>query len=180
MTEDRVYMTILFDHYGALLTERQQKLMALRYNDDLSLSEIAEVSGGTRQSVWDTLRRADAIAREDIINIIVTIISEESICVTYVTNEDRSPTCIPPTSPASFITIRPPIQRTATVVRFMHMVMTGCIPIIILYAAVPARRSAPFARRNFSSSCASRTKLFTTRTFVTLSSTVEFSASIRS
>ena len=30
MTEDRVYMTILFDHYGALLTERQQKLMALR------------------------------------------------------------------------------------------------------------------------------------------------------
>ncbi|MCI5754357.1 MAG: DNA-binding protein [Clostridiales bacterium] len=64
MTEDRVYMTILFDHYGALLTERQQKLMALRYNDDLSLSEIAEVSGGTRQSVWDTLRRAEAVLQD--------------------------------------------------------------------------------------------------------------------
>ncbi len=58
-------------------------------------------------------------------NIIVTIISDESICVTYVTNDERSPTCIPPTVPASRITMRPPIQRTATVVRFMHIVMTG-------------------------------------------------------
>ena len=64
MTEDHVYMTMLFDHYGALLTERQQRLMALRYNDDLSLSEIAEVSGGTRQSVWDTLRRAETILQD--------------------------------------------------------------------------------------------------------------------
>jgi predicted DNA-binding protein YlxM (UPF0122 family) len=53
-------MTILFDLYGALLTERQRELMALRYDDDLSLSEIASLSGGTRQSVWDTLRRSEA------------------------------------------------------------------------------------------------------------------------
>ena len=39
-------MTLLFDYYGDLLTERQRSCVDMRYNQDLSLSEIAEELGG--------------------------------------------------------------------------------------------------------------------------------------
>lgn len=64
LTDERLYLTLLFDLYGRLLTDRQQELMVLRYYDDLSLSEIADLSGGSRQGVWDTLRRAEAVLME--------------------------------------------------------------------------------------------------------------------
>ena len=64
MTDGRLMRSMLLDFYGELLTERQRECYDLHYNDDLSLSEIAEVSGGTRQSVWDTLRRAEAVLQD--------------------------------------------------------------------------------------------------------------------
>ena len=54
-------MTLLFDYYGDLLTERQR--VDMRYNQDLSLSEIAEELGVSRQGVYDNLSRAEALLR---------------------------------------------------------------------------------------------------------------------
>ena len=44
-------MTMLFDFYGELLTERQKEFFDLYYNEDLSLAEIAENAGISRQGV---------------------------------------------------------------------------------------------------------------------------------
>ncbi len=52
-------MSILFDFYGDMLTDKQRELFDLYYNEDLSLSEIAENSGITRQAVRDSIKRAE-------------------------------------------------------------------------------------------------------------------------
>ena len=50
---------ILYDFYGALLTEHQQRICEAYIYDDLSLSEIAESEGISRQAVHDTLKNCD-------------------------------------------------------------------------------------------------------------------------
>ena len=57
-------MTMLFDFYGDILTERQRELFDLYYNEDLSLSEIAENCGISRQGVRDVIVRAEAAMTE--------------------------------------------------------------------------------------------------------------------
>ena len=52
--------SMLLDFYGELLTEKQRECYDLHYNEDLSLSEIAEQCGISRQGVWDNIRRAEA------------------------------------------------------------------------------------------------------------------------
>lgn len=52
-------MTMLYDFYGELLTERQREFYDLYYNEDLSLGEIAENYGITRQGVRDVIQRAE-------------------------------------------------------------------------------------------------------------------------
>lgn len=64
MPDETVWRTMLFDFYGELLTEKQREYFDLHYNSDLSLAEIAESSGISRQGVWDIIRRAEAILRE--------------------------------------------------------------------------------------------------------------------
>ena len=54
-------MAMLFDFYGELLTERQKEFFDLYYNEDLSLAEIAENSGISRQGVRDVIVRAENI-----------------------------------------------------------------------------------------------------------------------
>ena len=56
----QLHISDLLDIYGSLLTEKQQRLLEYYYNDDLSLAEIAENEGITRQAVRDTLKRAAA------------------------------------------------------------------------------------------------------------------------
>ena len=52
-------MTMLFYFYGELLTDRQKEFYDLYYNEDLSLSEIAENYGISRQGVRDVIVRAE-------------------------------------------------------------------------------------------------------------------------
>ena len=54
-------MALLYDFYGDVLTPRQKEFYDLYYNEDLSLAEIAENNGITRQVVWDVIVRAEAI-----------------------------------------------------------------------------------------------------------------------
>ena len=49
----------LLDIYGQLLTEKQRDAVELYYNEDLSLSEISEHLGITRQGVRDSIKRAE-------------------------------------------------------------------------------------------------------------------------
>jgi len=60
---DALEMTLLFDYYGDLLTERQRMCVDLRHNQDLSLAEIAEELSVSRQGVYDNLSRAEALLR---------------------------------------------------------------------------------------------------------------------
>ncbi|MEA5152187.1 MAG: YlxM family DNA-binding protein [Oscillospiraceae bacterium] len=64
MSESRLMQSMLLDFYGALLTEKQRECFDLHFNEDLSLSEIAEQSGISRQGVWDNIRRADAALKD--------------------------------------------------------------------------------------------------------------------
>ncbi len=57
-------MTMLFDFYGELLTPRQREFYDLYYNEDLSLAEIAENHGITRQGVRDNIVRAEATLQD--------------------------------------------------------------------------------------------------------------------
>ena len=63
--EDRtLMMTMLYDFYGELLTERQRSCFNMHWFEDLSLGEIAEVMGISRQGVRDLLVRAEATLQD--------------------------------------------------------------------------------------------------------------------
>ncbi len=64
MDDKTLEMSLLFDFYGELLTGKQREYFDLYYNDDLSLSEIAEISGISRQGVRDMIVRAEASLRD--------------------------------------------------------------------------------------------------------------------
>jgi len=57
-------LVLLFDYYGDLLTERQKLCFDLRYNQDLSLGEIGQELGISRQGVYDILSRTEALLKK--------------------------------------------------------------------------------------------------------------------
>ena len=60
---DALEMALLLDYYGGMLTEKQRDCFDMRYNQDLSLGEIAETLGVSRQAVNDNLTRTEAVLR---------------------------------------------------------------------------------------------------------------------
>ena len=60
MADKDLRISVLLDHYGAMLTDKQREVIDLYYNDDLSLAEIAEQEGITRQGVRDNIKRGEA------------------------------------------------------------------------------------------------------------------------
>jgi len=54
---------LLYDCYGSMLTDKQREYIEMRYNQDLSLGEIAEMTGVSRQAVFDNLSRTEALLR---------------------------------------------------------------------------------------------------------------------
>ena len=72
MKHDHLELCLLFDFYGEMLTDKQRELFDLYYNEDLSLSEIAEHAGITRQGVRDAVVRAEHMltALEDKLHLV--------------------------------------------------------------------------------------------------------------
>lgn len=54
-------MSVLCDIYGKLLPEKQRDALELYYNEDLSLAEIAEQTGISRQGVRDQIKHAEGL-----------------------------------------------------------------------------------------------------------------------
>ena len=60
---DALEMALLYDYYGGMLTDKQRECFEMRYDQDLSLGEIGEALGVSRQAVCDNLSRTEALLR---------------------------------------------------------------------------------------------------------------------
>ncbi|MBR5515577.1 MAG: DNA-binding protein [Clostridia bacterium] len=61
--DKNVNISLLVDFYGEMLSEKQKEAVDLYYNEDLSLSEIADITGLTRPGVRDRLVKSEAILK---------------------------------------------------------------------------------------------------------------------
>ncbi len=64
MLQETLEISVLFDFYGPLLTERQQTFVDLYFNENLSLSEIADQFGVTKQAVSDGIKKSERSLRK--------------------------------------------------------------------------------------------------------------------
>lgn len=62
--EERVELSILYDFYGALLKENQQRMFEACILEDYNFTEIAQEEGISRQGVYDSIRRSTKQLRE--------------------------------------------------------------------------------------------------------------------
>ena len=56
--DERTRLTMLFDEYGKLLSEKQFEVMDKFLNLDISESEMAELENGSRQAIHDAIKKA--------------------------------------------------------------------------------------------------------------------------
>ena len=59
--QDIMKLSVLFDYYGSILTDKQADVCDMYYNQNLSLGEISEIMGITRQGVRDSLKKSEKI-----------------------------------------------------------------------------------------------------------------------
>lgn len=59
--DEKINMSLLFDFYGDILTERQKEIATLSFDEDLSLREISDITGITPQGVRDSLNKCKSI-----------------------------------------------------------------------------------------------------------------------
>ena len=86
------YASLLYDFYGALLSDAQRDVMSLYHEDNLSLSEIAEELGQSRQAVHYTLKKAEAALAEceDKLSLIKTYEKNQKIALKATKIIDKS------------------------------------------------------------------------------------------
>lgn len=59
MFQKDMRLSLLLDFYGEVLSRRRRELITLYYNEDFSLSEIAEHTGISRQGVRDSIKKSE-------------------------------------------------------------------------------------------------------------------------
>lgn len=59
-----LFVTMLYDFYGELLTEKQKSVIELHFLNDLSLNEVGEQFGITRQAVYDIIKRTISVLEQ--------------------------------------------------------------------------------------------------------------------
>ncbi len=64
MYEKNLNLSLLLDFYGELLTAKQREAMEFYYDEDMSLAEISEHTGITRQGVRDCIKRGETVLLE--------------------------------------------------------------------------------------------------------------------
>ena len=83
--EDRVEISLLMDFYGPLLTEKQNEILQWYYNDDLSLSEIAELNKTSRQAIHDLIKRCykQLLSYESKLNLLQKSMNREKVIINF-------------------------------------------------------------------------------------------------
>ena len=64
MLEKFLHMSALFDFYGPLLTDKQNRCLQMHLLEDFSLSEISAELGISRQAVYDMLKHSEQIMQQ--------------------------------------------------------------------------------------------------------------------
>ena len=59
MFQKDMSISLLLDFYGDILSARRREIVEMYYNEDLSLSEIAEITGISRQGVRDSIKKSE-------------------------------------------------------------------------------------------------------------------------
>jgi predicted DNA-binding protein YlxM (UPF0122 family) len=79
-SQKNLRVALLLDYYGGLLTEKQREVVDLYYNEDLSLAEISELCGITRQGVRDSIKRGEGqlLEMEDKLGLVERITNLET------------------------------------------------------------------------------------------------------
>ena len=76
--EKNIEVSLLFDFYGELLKPSGKKAIDLYYNEDLSLAEVADEMGITRQGVRDSIKRSEQLSQDTQITELADVIIEKS------------------------------------------------------------------------------------------------------